>query len=92
MGWWEDESELYIAMEYLHLGDLGTLLSTSEPLPEGDAQHITFQILEGLFLMHQNGFSHRDLKPQVCFSLYAVIKMTIPHRQVEHPNPFETTR
>jgi serine/threonine protein kinase len=68
MGWWEDESELYIAMEYLHLGDLGTLLyTTQQPLPEDDVQHITSQILEGLSLMHQNGFAHRDLKPQVCF-------------------------
>jgi serine/threonine protein kinase len=52
-------------MEYLLHGDLQHYLSPAPPLPESEAQQITFQILEGLFFLHDNGFAHRDLKPGV---------------------------
>ncbi|KAF2494767.1 calcium/calmodulin-dependent protein kinase type 1B, partial [Lophium mytilinum] len=35
----------------------------AKPLPELEVQQITFQILEGIAFMHENGFAHRDLKP-----------------------------
>ena len=50
-------------MEYIPRGNLETFLT--EPLPEADAQRITFQVLEGLEVLHENGFSHRSLKPTV---------------------------
>lgn len=50
-------------MEYFALGDLQKYMY--QPFPEGEAQHVTLQILEGLDFMHSNGFDHRDLKPQV---------------------------
>ncbi|KAJ5926171.1 hypothetical protein N7516_007944 [Penicillium verrucosum] len=63
-GWYETEARLFIAMEYLELGDLQDyLLDQSQPLPEFEAQCIMSQILEGLDLMHENGYAHRDLKP-----------------------------
>jgi serine/threonine protein kinase len=52
-------------MEYLEHGDLQYYLLQSPPLPEQEAGDITFQILEGLAFMHENGFAHRDLKPAV---------------------------
>lgn len=53
-------------MEYLQLGDLQDYLhDQKQPLPEFEAQGIMSQILEGLYLMHDNGFAHRDLKPNV---------------------------
>jgi len=52
-------------MEYLENGDLQRYLLESPPLPEQEAGDITFQILEGLSFMHDNGFAHRDLKPAV---------------------------
>ena len=53
-------------MEYLEKGDLLAYLEHSRsPLPEGEAKEITLQILEGLDMMHQNNFAHRDLKPNV---------------------------
>lgn len=54
---------MFITMEYLPDGDLHKCLNS--PLPEDEAQHIVFQILEGLDFMHNNGFAHRDLKPAV---------------------------
>jgi len=48
-------------MEYLELGDLQNHLA--RPLHESDARDITSQVLEGLQIMHENGFVHRDLKP-----------------------------
>jgi serine/threonine protein kinase len=52
-------------MEYLEIGDLFTYLHQNPPLPETEAKDIAYQILDGLGMMHQNSFAHRDLKPQV---------------------------
>ncbi|KAJ5370386.1 Tetratricopeptide-like helical [Penicillium cataractarum] len=62
-GWYEDGDQLFIAMEYLEAGDMFSLLYQKPPLPEIDAKEIADQILEGLDMMHDNGFAHRDLKP-----------------------------
>jgi serine/threonine protein kinase len=52
-------------MEYLSEGDLHKYLLDMPPLAEQEAGEIVFQLLEGLSFMHDNRFSHRDLKPQV---------------------------
>lgn len=64
-GWYENENAVFIAMEYCEHGDLHHYLHLAPSLPETDAQQITFQVLEGLNFMHENGYSHRDLKPGV---------------------------
>ena len=54
-------------MEYLPLGDLHKYLKDLQgPLPETEAKQIVFQLLEALKFMHDNNFTHRDLKPAVC--------------------------
>lgn len=50
-------------MEYMALGDLQGYLGKA--IPETEARTITVQLLEGLRLMHDEGFAHRDLKPPV---------------------------
>jgi serine/threonine protein kinase len=52
-------------MEFFELGDLSDYMASAPPLPEVEAQEITFQVLEGIRYMHQNEFAHRDLKPGV---------------------------
>lgn len=62
-GWYETDSMLFIAMEYLPKGDL--LKHLTKPLPVLEAKSIAVQILEGLYHMHDAEFTHRDLKPEV---------------------------
>ncbi|KAJ5389222.1 Tetratricopeptide-like helical [Penicillium cataractarum] len=50
-------------MEYLEAGNLATYLHGTPPLSETDAKEVSYQILDGLCMMHENGFAHRDLKP-----------------------------
>ena len=69
---------MYLAMEYIRGGDLEECLLNLESLttngsaiPEEDIKEITSQILEGLKIMHAEGFTHRDLKPKViCLCQY----------------------
>lgn len=47
------------------MGDLSMYLCQKPSLPEAEAKDVTYQILDGLNMMHENGFAHRDLKPNV---------------------------
>ncbi|PQE08308.1 kinase-like domain-containing protein [Rutstroemia sp. NJR-2017a BVV2] len=60
-GWYDDEDDIYITMEYFEKGDLQKHLQS--PLAEIEGQCIVSQVLEGLSYMHRHGFAHRDLKP-----------------------------
>jgi serine/threonine protein kinase len=71
-GWYKSSEYLFIAMEYLELGDLRAYLDHEKRFPEHEAKEITYQILVGLYNMHDNRFAHRDLKPEV--SLFSIIK------------------
>jgi serine/threonine protein kinase len=65
-GWFKDGSDMFLAMEYVPLGDLEkNVLGHSGKIPEVEARDIAEQILSGLKLMHAESFAHRDLKPQV---------------------------
>jgi serine/threonine protein kinase len=64
-GWYDDPQHLFIAMEYLELGDLFAYTESRPALLEDEAKEITYQILDGLSMMHENEFAHRDLKPSV---------------------------
>lgn len=80
LGWFQTENAIYLAMEYIPLGDLENNLQELEQsrrtgrltdahtggiLSEEEVKDITTQILEGVKIMHAEGFAHRDLKPQV---------------------------
>jgi len=54
-------------MEYFPYGDLDQYITNG--ITENDAIQITTELLEGLKIMHAEGFAHRDLKPQVGFTV-----------------------
>lgn len=63
-GWYENKSNIFIAMEYMAGGDLSGYIKNLEQA-RASAKVITKQILEGLKVIHDQGICHRDLKPQV---------------------------
>ena len=65
LGWFEEPETLHIAMEYLKEGDLTKHISALAPLSQETAKIILKQLLEGLKVMHQEGITHRDIKPAV---------------------------
>ncbi|KAJ5493669.1 hypothetical protein N7463_009756 [Penicillium fimorum] len=65
LGWFETEKMLYITMEHVELGEIGSHLKA--PLPEAEARHISLQLLKGLQHLHDSQFVHRDLKPKNIF-------------------------
>ncbi|KAH7397951.1 putative Serine/threonine-protein kinase RAD53 [Cadophora sp. MPI-SDFR-AT-0126] len=58
---WEDY--LYIIMEYVPCGDLGSLVNKFGPLPEADVKTMARQLLSALEYLHAGGITHRDVKP-----------------------------
>ncbi len=54
--------------------DLSTFISEAKT-SEQDAKEIAQDLLQALIMIHSQGFTHRDLKPQVCnpFSKYSFL-------------------
>ena len=52
-------------MEYFPEGDLYIYVRDHPRLTEEECSHITSQVLSGVAIMHEEGFAHRDIKPQV---------------------------
>ncbi len=72
LGWYDNDESLFIAMEYFPLGDLQQYMSNNAPMAENDVREVAYQVLEGLPRMHQEGFSHRDIKPGVITSAFLI--------------------
>jgi len=58
-------------MEYFKNGDLDQHIKTISA--EDEVRQITTGLLNGLRIMHSEGFAHRDLKPKVCLTI--LVKM-----------------
>jgi serine/threonine protein kinase len=68
-GWFETPEDITIVMELCEHGNLETYLrSQGGKFPELLAQETTRQIFQALETMHELGFIHRDLKPEVCLT------------------------
>ena len=59
----ENESQLYIAMEFVDGESLAELIEENERISYLDLVPIVVQILDGLSSAHNNGVLHRDIKP-----------------------------
>jgi serine/threonine protein kinase len=57
------EEYLYIVMEYVPGGDLGSLINQHGRLPEFDVNTMACQLLSALKYLHNKGITHRDVKP-----------------------------
>ncbi len=60
----EENHTGYIVMEYVEGVDLADLIRAGEPFSEGELLEIIFPIIEGLALVHEQGYIHRDIKPR----------------------------
>ncbi|KAK2629437.1 hypothetical protein QTJ16_000257 [Diplocarpon rosae] len=58
---WEDY--LYIIMEFVPGGDLGSLIAKQGHLQELDVKTMAKQLLSALKYLHDGGITHRDVKP-----------------------------
>ena len=63
---YEDADYMYIAMEYFPMGDMSQSFADGYRWSEGDTKVVIKQLLHGLAIMHKEGITHRDLKPEVC--------------------------
>ncbi|KAF1965573.1 kinase-like protein [Bimuria novae-zelandiae CBS 107.79] len=75
-GWFESQDYVFITMEYFEHGDLQRYMDKVGRISEEDARTISYQILEGVNEMHDNGFAHRDLKPS-----NVLIRRTKDHKE-----------
>jgi len=62
-GWYDDAAMVYVAMEHFPLGDLEHFVH--DDISENCTREIISQLLQGLHIIHGEGFTHRDLKPAV---------------------------
>jgi len=60
---------MYIAMEYIPMGDMSASFEGGCRWSESDTKVVIKQLLYGLAVMHKEGITHRDLKPEVCAPL-----------------------
>jgi DNA-binding beta-propeller fold protein YncE len=59
----EADGVLFIAMRYVHGGDVRSLLDTDGPLPVVRAADVITQVASALDAAHSHGLVHRDVKP-----------------------------
>jgi len=57
---------MYIAIEYIPMGDMSQSFADGCRWSESDTNVVIKQLLHGLAVMHSEGITHRDLKPEVC--------------------------
>lgn len=70
--------EYLIAMEYVDGNDLSRIIHVLGPVPWPFVARWAIHLLEGLAVIHQNGFIHRDVKPANVMVLGPLPKEGVP--------------
>ena len=60
----EEESNIYIVMEYCSKGELFDYIVSHQRLNEDEASIFFYQLINGVEYIHKKGVAHRDLKPE----------------------------
>jgi serine/threonine protein kinase len=62
---YEDADYVYNAMEYIPIGNISKAFMNNCRWNESDTKVVIEQLLQGLVVMHGDGITHRDRKPEV---------------------------
>lgn len=89
----QDESFLYLVMEYLPGGDLMTLLMRKDILQEEEARFYTAEIVLAIESVHKLNYIHRDLKPDnVLLDISGHVKLSdfglCTRAEINYSNPY----
>jgi calcium/calmodulin-dependent protein kinase I len=60
----EDDSSMFIMMDYMKGGELFDRIVQKEKYTEGEARQVVKQVAHLLVYMHKRGIVHRDMKPE----------------------------
>jgi serine/threonine protein kinase len=60
----EDDSTLYLVLEFVDGPDLWQRIEREGRLPEAEAVRLIVQVAQGLHEAHKHGIIHRDIKPE----------------------------
>ncbi|KAK3241382.1 hypothetical protein CYMTET_48848 [Cymbomonas tetramitiformis] len=63
-GYFSDESNLFVVLEFMSNGDLFACLQVNKQLPPAVARLYAAEILLAIEYIHQQGYVYRDLKPE----------------------------
>lgn len=73
----KQNNKLFLVFEYMDQNILQLLKSKLEKrtVNEIEVRNIIFQVLQGIYFMHRNGYFHRDLKPENILEFKQTIKI-----------------
>jgi protein-serine/threonine kinase len=72
----QDDSKLYMIMEYLSGGDLMTHLLRVDVFPEETVRFYMAELVEAVQSIHKLGYIHRDIKPDnICLTAAGHLKL-----------------